>query len=269
MTTCDEDILSRDRSDIELSVVIPCLNEARTLRACIEQARGSLIANAIEGEIIVADNGSNDDSASIALSAGAAVINVPERGYGSALLGGIAVARGEFVIMADGDGSYDFSHIPRFLAQLRSGCDLVIGNRFAGGIQPGAMPALHRYFGNPFLTFMGRLIFGSPVGDFHCGIRGFRRVAAGQLELRTTGMELATEMIVKATLHGLQIGEVPTTLSPDGRNRPPHLRSFRDGWRHLWFMMSMAPRGLSRRFKSWSNIRRKKLATESPAGKTC
>ncbi|HQU41749.1 MAG TPA: glycosyltransferase family 2 protein [Pirellulales bacterium] len=225
----------------EVSVVMPCLNEAATIGACVAKARLAMEEHFIEGEVIVADNGSGDGSIVIAAAAGARVVHAARRGYGGALAAGIAAARGSFVIMGDADDSYDFSHIPRFLEKLREGDDLVMGNRFLGGIEPGAMPALHRYLGNPLLSGVGRLLFGSRCRDFHCGLRGFRREAIQRLGLRTPGMEFASEMVVKATLHGLRISEVPTTLSPDGRSRPPHLRSFRDGWRHLRFMLLFSP----------------------------
>ncbi|MCR4414451.1 MAG: glycosyltransferase family 2 protein [Thermoguttaceae bacterium] len=223
---------------------MPCLNEAETLRLCIETARHTLQEHSVHGEVIVADNGSSDGCRDIAARMGARVVSVEQSGYGSALLGGIAAARGKYVVMGDADGSYDFSHIPRFLEKLDQGYDLVMGNRFKGGILPGAMPALHRYLGNPVLSAIGRLFFKSPVGDFHCGLRAFRREAILALDLKTTGMEFASEMVVKATLHGLRIAEVPTTLRPDGRSRPPHLRSWRDGWRHLRFMLLFCPRWL-------------------------
>jgi glycosyltransferase involved in cell wall biosynthesis len=228
----------------EVSVVMPCLNEARTVRACIEKARASLTASGVDAEIVIADNGSTDGSQEIAREAGARVVDVAERGYGSALAAGIAAARGRFVIMGDADDSYDFAHLGPFVERLRGGDDLVMGNRFAGGIAPGAMPPLHRYLGNPVLTGIGRLLFKSPCGDFHCGLRGFRKDAIQRLDLRTTGMEFASEMVVKATLHGLRISEIPTTLSPDGRDRRPHLRSWRDGWRHLRFLLLYSPRWL-------------------------
>lgn len=228
----------------EVTIVMPCLNEAATLRGCIEQARRALVEHFINGEVIVADNGSTDGSVEIAKGARARVISVEHKGYGAALAAGIAAARGKYIVMGDSDDSYDFGHIPRFLERLREGDDLVMGNRFLGGIEPGAMPPLHRYLGNPALSGIGRLLFGSPCRDFHCGLRGFNRHAIQRLNLRTPGMEFATEMVVKATLNGLKISEVPTTLSPDGRNRPPHLRSFRDGWRHLRFMLLFSPRWL-------------------------
>jgi len=229
---------------VEVSVVMPCLNEAQTLANCIGKAERALRDANISGEIIVADNGSSDGSIEIAHQMGARVVHVLAKGYGSALMGGIAAASGKYVVMGDADDSYDFGHIPRFVAQLRQGADVVMGNRFRGGIQKDAMPALHRYFGNPLLTRIGRLFFHSPVGDFYCGLRGFRKDAFERMGLRTTGMEFATEMVVKATLLRLRVTEVPTTLSPDGRNRPPHLRTWRDGWRTLRFFMLYSPRWL-------------------------
>ena len=229
---------------IELSVVMPCLDEAATLAACIAKAQRALLSGQIVGEVVIADNGSLDGSPEIAAALGARVVAVPERGYGSALLAGIGAARGRYVIMGDADDSYDWSALTPFLDRLRGGADLVMGDRFAGGIRPGAMPLLHRYLGNPVLTGLGRLFFRSPIHDFHCGMRGFRRQAILDLDLRTTGMEFASEMVVKATLARLSIAEVPVTLSPDGRNRPPHLRSWRDGWRHLRFLLLYSPRWL-------------------------
>lgn len=228
----------------EVSVVMPCLNEALTLEVCIAKARDAMEAHDIAGEVIIADNGSSDGSQRIAEQAGARVVEIKRKGYGSALLGGIAAARGKYVIMGDADDSYDFAHIPRFVERLREGNELVMGNRFRGGIMPGAMPPLHRYLGNPVLSGIGRLLFRSASGDFHCGLRGFSKRAIDSLELRTSGMEFASEMVVKATIQGLKICEVPTTLSPDGRDRPPHLRSWRDGWRHLRFMFLFSPRWL-------------------------
>jgi glycosyltransferase involved in cell wall biosynthesis len=230
--------------DVEFSIVMPCLNEAETLAVCIQKAQQSLDEHKVVGEIIIADNGSSDGSQEIATRLGARVVNVEARGYGSALMAGIAAARGEFVIMGDADDSYDFGSLGPFISQLRAGYDLVMGNRFLGGIRPGAMPALHRYLGNPVLTTLGRLFFRSPVGDFHCGLRGFSKAAVTKLNLQTTGMEFASEMVVKATLHSMRVTEVPTILSPDGRTRAPHLRSWRDGWRHLRFLLLYSPRWL-------------------------
>ncbi len=229
---------------LEFSIVMPCLNEAETLAICIQKAQRSLDENNVAGEIIIADNGSSDGSQEIAAGLGARVVQVAARGYGNALMCGIAAARGKYVIMGDADDSYDFASLDPFIGQLREGYDLVIGNRFLGGIKPGAMPPLHRYLGNPVLTTIGRLFFRSPVGDFHCGLRGFRKSAVINLDLHTTGMEFASEMVVKATLHGMRVTEVPTTLSPDGRTRAPHLRSWRDGWRHLRFLLLYSPRWL-------------------------
>ncbi|HVR36496.1 MAG TPA: glycosyltransferase family 2 protein [Methylomirabilota bacterium] len=223
---------------------MPCLNEEETVANCVREAMAFLEREEVRGEVVVADNGSHDDSQRRAREAGARVIVVPDRGYGSALMGGIAAARGTFVILGDADRSYDFSNLGPFVDRLRAGCDLVVGNRFRGGIAPGAMPWLHRYVGNPILSGLGRLFFQIPVHDFHCGLRGLRKAAVERLDLRTTGMEFASEMIVKASLAGLRIEEVPTTLSPDGRDRPPHLRTWRDGWRHLRFMLLYSPRWL-------------------------
>ena len=226
---------------IELSILMPCLNEAETLGVCIEKARGYLEASGIKGEIIVADNGSTDGSQAIAQVLGAVVVPVAQRGYGAALGAGIAAARGRFVIMGDSDDSYDFSQLDGFVSRLRGGADLVMGNRFKGGIAKGAMPALHRYLGNPVLSTIGRVLYRTPVGDFHCGLRGFSRAAVLKLGLTSPGMEFASEMVMKASLAGLNIAEVPTTLSPDGRSRTPHLRSWRDGWRHLKLLLTFAP----------------------------
>jgi hypothetical protein len=229
---------------VELSVVLPCLNEAETLATCIQKAQGALARLGVAGEVLVADNGSTDGSREIAEALGAQVVHVPIRGYGAALQAGIEAARGRYVVMADADDSYDLGGLDPFLAKLRDGYDLVMGNRFAGGIADGAMPPLHRYLGNPVLTGIGRLFFRSPIGDFHCGMRGFRRDAILALELRTTGMEFATEMVAKAALRRLRVTEVATTLAKDGRSRPPHLRSWRDGWRHLRFLLLYSPRYL-------------------------
>lgn len=231
-------------SALEVSIIMPCLNEAETLAVCIKKAQRFITENELAGEVIIADNGSNDGSQDIARRLNARVVNVPAKGYGSALKGGIEAARGKYIIMGDADDSYDFSNLNPFIKKLRNGYDLVMGNRFKGGIGSGAMPFLHRYLGNPVLTGIGKLLFGSPCNDFHCGLRGFRKDAITSLELQTTGMEFASEMVVKATLHKMQITEVPTTLSPDGRSRPPHLNTWRDGWRHLRFLLMYSPRWL-------------------------
>jgi hypothetical protein len=223
---------------------MPCLDEAETVATCVAKARAFLERTRIRGEVLVADNGSTDGSPEIARDAGARVVRVAQKGYGCALLGGIRAARGTFVIMADADDSYDFSQLDPFLDSLRCGNSLVMGHRFRGGIRPGAMPALHRYLGNPLLSFAGRLFFSSRIGDFHCGLRGVDRDAVLKLGLSAPGMEFASEMIVKATLAGWRIAEVPTVLSPAGRSRRPHLRSWRDGWRHLRFLLMMTPRWL-------------------------
>lgn len=232
------------KEQCKLSIVMPCLNEAETLEICIKKARRFLSANNIVGEVIVADNGSADGSQVIAINAGARVVHVEAKGYGSALMGGFEAAQGEYVIMGDADDSYDFSNLQDFIGALDEGYDLVMGNRFKGGIKRGAMPFLHRYLGNPVLSGLARLFFKSDIGDFHCGLRGFRRDAILALNLQTTGMEFASEMIVKATLNKLKIKEVPTILYPDGRTRPPHLRTWSDGWRHLRFLLLYSPRWL-------------------------
>ncbi len=229
---------------VELSVVMPCLNEAKTLEACILKIQKTFWETEVSGEIIVADNGSSDGSPEIASRLGARVVHVLKPGYGNALMGGIAAASGKYIIMGDADASYDFGHIPRFLEQLRAGAALVMGNRFQGGIQPHAMPPLHQYLGNPLLTKIGRLFFGGTCGDFYCGLRGFTKEAYTGMDLRTTGMEFATEMVVKATLLQMKVTEVPTTLSPDGRTRASHLRTWRDGWRTLRFFLLYSPRWL-------------------------
>ena len=239
---------------MELSIVMPCLNEAETITTCVEKAVSFLESHGVDGEVVVADNGSSDGSQSLAETAGARVVEVSQRGYGSALMGGILAARGRYVIMGDADDSYDFTNLMPFLERLRAGVDIVMGNRFRGGIAPGAMPPLHRYLGNPVLSFVGRLFFRSAIGDFHCGLRGFNRGSALGLGLQATGMEFASEMVVKATLAGQRIEEVPTTLSVDGRSRPPHLRSWRDGWDWSW----AAPSSLGRcqsGASSWTSTR--------------
>lgn len=231
--------LESPADEIEISLVMPCLNEAETLERCIRKARQAIERHALRAEIVIADNGSTDGSRQIARRLGARVVAVGEKGYGNALRGGIEAARGRYVIMGDADDSYDFSSIYPFIEQLRAGRDLVMGNRFRGGIVPGAMPWKHRWIGNPALTGIGRLLFHCPAGDFHCGLRAFSKAAYRRMQLRTTGMEFASEMVIKATLKGLSIAEVPTVLHKDGRSRPPHLRSWRDGWRHLRFMLRM------------------------------
>jgi len=229
---------------MELTILMPCLNEAETLAICIKKAQAFIQQYDIEGEVVIADNGSTDGSIDIAKSLGARVVHVPVRGYGSALQKGIEEAQGEFVIMGDSDDSYDFSQLSPYVEQLRAGYDLVMGNRFKGGIAKGAMPFLHKYLGNPVLSFLGRLFFKIPVGDFHCGLRGFRRDSALSLGLTTPGMEYASELVVRMALAGGSIKEVPTTLSPDGRSRPPHLNTWQDGWRHLRFLLMFSPRWL-------------------------
>lgn len=248
MVRCRMDLSPTDSPEktdqCELTVLMPCLNESETLEVCIRKALASIEGLGINGEVLIADNGSTDGSQEIARRLGARVVHVERRGYGNALMRGIATARGKYIIMGDSDDSYDFTNLGPFVAKLREGYDLVMGNRFMGGIQAGAMPPLHRYLGNPVLTAIGRLFFKSPAGDFHCGLRGFNRSAMVGLDLRTTGMEFASEMVVKSTLHKLRIAEVPTALQPDGRSRPPHLRSWSDGWRHLRFLLLYSPRWL-------------------------
>jgi hypothetical protein len=234
-------------SECDLTILMPCLNEAETLAECIEKAQTGLERVGLRGEVLVADNGSTDESAAIAGKAGARVITVRERGYGSALRAGIEAAHGKWIIMGDADGSYDFSRIEGFVQKLREGYDLVMGCRLPGGggvIAAGAMPWKNRWLGNPTLSFIGRLLFKCPARDFHCGLRGFAKNACRELELKTTGMEFASEMVIKATLRSLRIAEVPITLHPDGRSRPPHLKPWRDGWRHLRFMLIYSPRWL-------------------------
>lgn len=230
--------------ELELTILMPCLDEARTVGTCIAKAQRFLAEAGIRGEVLLADNGSGDGSPAIAERLGARVVHVPRRGYGAALIAGIDAARGRYVVMGDADDSYDFSALGAFVERLRQGAQLVMGNRFAGGIRPGAMPLLHRWLGNPVLSFLGRLFFKVKVRDFHCGLRGFDRRAMQSLQLRCEGMEFASEMVVKAALMRLTIAEVPTTLSPDGRDRAPHLRTWRDGWRHLRFLLLFCPRWL-------------------------
>lgn len=227
---------------MELTILMPCLNEAETIVQCINKAKAFLSAAKIEGEILISDNGSTDTSQELARNHGARVIDVAERGYGAALIAGIKSAKGRYIIMGDADDSYDFSRLTLFVDKLREGYELVMGNRFAGGIAPGAMPWLNRYLGNPVLSFIGRLFFKSPIGDFHCGLRGFTRDIVDKLQLQSPGMEFASEMVIKSSLKQIKIAEVPTTLSPDGRSRPPHLRKWRDGWRHLRLLISFSPR---------------------------
>ena len=248
MTSATETQIAPSRlqaeGDIELSIVMPCLNESATIGTCIKKALGAMTQHGIRGEVIVADNGSTDGSQELATALGARVVPIARRGYGSALRGGIAAARGRFVLMGDADDSYDFTQVNAFVTKLREGYDLVMGNRFQGGILPGAMPPLHQYLGNPVLTAIARLLFKSQFGDIYCGLRAFRREAIERLQLRTLGMEYATEMVVKATAFGLRVTEIPTILSPDGRERPPHLRTWRDGWRTLRFLLLYSPRWL-------------------------
>ena len=233
-----------ENKEIELSIVMPCLNEAETLAICITKANNWLLNNNVNGEVVIGDNGSTDGSQKIATDLGARVVNIPTKGYGSALMGAIEASYGKYVIMGDSDDSYDFGNLTLFVQELRNGYDLVMGNRFKGGVAKGAMPFLHKYLGNPVLSFIGRLFFNSKAGDFHCGLRGFRQDIVSVLNLQTTGMEFASEMVVKATIFNLKITEVATTLSPDGRSRPPHLRTWRDGWRHLRFLLIYSPRWL-------------------------
>ena len=225
----------------EVSIVIPCLNEAETLARVIRKALAGFERMGVAGEVVVADNGSSDGSQQIAVDEGARLVHVPQRGYGAALHGGISAAYGEFVVMGDADDSYDLGSIDEFLTHLRAGADLVMGNRFAGRIMPNAMPWLHKWLGNPVLSWLGRVLFNSTVGDFHCGLRAFRKSAWEAIALQTSGMEYASEMVIKAAIFGQRIVEVPITLYKDGRSRPPHLRTWRDGWRHLRFMLAYAP----------------------------
>jgi len=229
---------------MKLTILMPCLNEAETLAVCIDKARAWIQRSGIDAEVLIADNGSTDGSQKIATDHGAVVVNVPLKGYGSALFYGSLAAKGKYIIMGDSDDSYDFSKLDVFVNKLDEGYDLVMGNRFLGGIAPGAMPWKNRYIGNPVLTWVGRMLFSCPAKDFHCGLRGFTKEAFMRMDLRTTGMEFASEMVIKANLFGMKITEVPTTLDPDGRSRPPHLRPWRDGWRHLRFMLLFSPRWL-------------------------
>jgi glycosyltransferase involved in cell wall biosynthesis len=229
---------------MKLSILMPCLNEAETLEICIKKANQWVSRTKIDCEIIIADNGSNDGSQAIAIANGARVVSVTQKGYGSALYHGVKAAQGEFVIMGDSDDSYDFSQLDGFINKLEAGCDLVMGNRFLGGINKGAMPWKNRYIGNPILTWIGRILFRCQAKDFHCGLRGFSKSAFNKMDLRTTGMEFASEMVIKASLFGMRVAEVPTILSKDGRSRPPHLRPWRDGWRHLRFMLLFSPKWL-------------------------
>ena len=234
-------------ADLDLTIVMPCLNEAETIVTCVEMARRGLEAAGVSGEVLVADNGSTDGSIELAEKHGARVVRVAAKGYGNALRGGIEAARGRWILMGDADASYDFGEAPRFIGKLREGCDLVMGCRLpAGGgtIKPGAMPWKNRWLGNPVLSFIGRLLFRTPIRDFHCGLRAFSREACERMALKTTGMEFASEMVMKASLFGMRMAEVPITLHPDGRSRPPHLRPWRDGWRHLRFMLIYSPRWL-------------------------
>ena len=229
---------------VDVSVVIPCLNEANSLAHCVDKAMGAFRNAGLSGEVVVADNGSTDGSVELAEGHGARVIHVAERGYGAALRAGIAAARGPFIIMGDADDSYDFADVPRFVEKLREGFDLVMGNRFRGGIKPGAMPRLHKYFGNPGLTAILNTLFHVGIGDSYCGMRGFTRALYDRLDVRSSGMEFALEMIIKSAQIGARITEIPIVLWPDKRGRAPHLRSFRDGWRSLRFMLLYAPNWL-------------------------
>ncbi len=228
---------SSTQADVELTILMPCLNEAATLEGCIRQAQQFLRDHNINGEVVIADNGSDDGSQELAERLGARVVTVPVRGYGAAIRGGSLAARGRFIAVGDADGSYDFSSLSPFVERLRAGCDLVLGNRFQGGIEPGAMPWKNRYLGNPVLSGIGRLLFGCTVGDFHCGLRAYSKEAFVGMNLQTTGMELASEMPIRAGLLRLNVTEVPTKLYPDGRTRKPHLRPWRDGWRHFSYML--------------------------------
>jgi len=229
---------------LELTILMPCLNEAETIEVCVRKARDYLQRAGIAGEVLIADNGSTDGSQEMARALGARVVDVPEKGYGAALIGGIGAARSTYIVMGDADDSYDFTRLDGMLAELRGGADLVMGNRFKGGIEKGAMPFLHKYLGNPVLSFLGRLFFKVPIGDFHCGLRGFNRQSMLDLGLKSPGMEFASEMVVKSALAKYDIRETPTTLKPDGRSRAPHLKTWRDGWRHLRFLLLHSPKWL-------------------------
>lgn len=231
-------------NNIELTILMPCLNEEETLEVCINKSTTYLNEAKIIGEVLIADNGSTDKSVQIATNLGARVINVDTRGYGAALREGILNAQGKYIIMGDADDSYDFSQLDLFVSSLRAGNELVMGNRFEGGIEKGAMPPLHRFIGNPVLSFLGRVFFNVPCKDFHCGLRGFSRDSIEKLQLNTNGMEFASEMVVKSAINKLKIDEVPTTLSKDGRSRSPHLNTWRDGWRHLCFLLLYTPKWL-------------------------
>jgi glycosyltransferase involved in cell wall biosynthesis len=235
---------SDPQASVEVSVVIPCLNEANSIGICVSKAINAFQAVNLRGEVVVADNGSTDGSIEIAERLGARVVRVEARGYGSALRAGITAARGAFIVMGDADDSYDFSEVPRFVETWRQGNDVVMGNRFRGEIKPGAMPWHHKYFGNPVLSTLLNLFFRAGMGDSHCGMRGFSRAVYDRMDLRSTGMEFASEFVIKATQLGAKMAEIPITLWPDKRGRPPHLRSFRDGWRHLRFMLLYAPNWL-------------------------
>jgi len=228
----------------DITILMPCLNEAETLHICITKALNWVKLRNLNAEILISDNGSTDGSQEIAKSLGARVVDAPLKGYGAALQFGIENADSEYIVMGDSDDSYDFSRLDMFYDKLHEGYDLVMGNRFAGGIEKGAMPWKNKYIGNPILSTIGKLLFKCESNDFHCGLRAFTKTAYRKMDLRTTGMEFASEMVIKANLLKLKIIEVPTTLSVDGRSRPPHLRPWRDGWRHLRFMMLFSPQWL-------------------------
>ena len=242
MPIVDTHPMGAELAEYELSFVMPCLNEANSLAGCIRAAQECAAKHGLAAEVIVADNGSTDGSQKIATDLGARVVDIKVKGYGSALTGGITAARGKYIIMGDSDMSYDFGEGMKFVEKLRAGADIVMGNRFQGGIDPGAMPPLHKYFGNPFLSFVWKFLFGCPVGDFNCGLRAFSKEAFQRMDVRTPGMEFAGELVIKSQLKGLKFAEVPIKLHKDQRGRPPHLKSFRDGWRNLRFMLTMSPR---------------------------